>query len=81
MTWLAEGQVPQGAVEGANDYGEVGCGGPRPPLGHPPHRYFFRLHAVAESLGVAPGSSADEVRRAMEGNEVARGTLVGTYQR
>ncbi len=81
LTGLAEGQLPEGAVEGANNYGETGYGGPRPPLGDPAHRYFFRLHAVAESLGVAPGTSADEVRRAMEGKEVARGTLVGTYQR
>lgn len=81
ITGLAEGQLPQGAVEGANDYGENGYGGPHPPLGDPAHRYFFRLYAVAEALDVAAGVSADEVRRAMQGKEIARGTLVGTYQR
>lgn len=81
LTGLAEGEVPAGAVEGANDYGGTGYGGPQPPVGDPAHRYFFRLHAVAEPLGVEPGASADDVRRAMEGKELARGTLVGTYQR
>lgn len=81
LTGLAEGELPQDAVEGANDYGGTGYGGPQPPVGDPAHRYFFRLTAVAESLDVSPGASADDLRQAMEGKEVARGTLVGTYQR
>ena len=81
LTGLAEGEVPDGAVEGANDYGGTGYGGPQPPEGDPAHRYFFRLYAVTEPLGVAPGASASDVRRGMEGKELAQGTLVGTYQR
>ena len=78
---LAEGEVPRGAVEGANDYGGTGYGGPQPPAGDPPHRYFFRVFAVAESLGIAPGATAGDVYQAMKGLEMARGTLVGTYRR
>ena len=81
LSGLAEGELPQGAVEGGNDYGGTGYGGPRPPVGDPAHRYFFRLYAVGEPLGVSPGASADDVRHAIEGKELARGTLVGTYQR
>ena len=81
LSGLPEGQVPPGAVEGANDYGGTGYGGPRPPVGDPAHRYFFRLYAVAEPLGVPPGASGEDLRNAMEGKELARGTLVGTYQR
>lgn len=80
-TALAEGEVPEGAVEGANDYGGTGYGGPQPPVGDPAHRYFFRLYAVSESLGVPPGASAGDVRRAMEGKELAQGVVIGTYQR
>jgi Raf kinase inhibitor-like YbhB/YbcL family protein len=29
-----------------NDFGRAGYGGPCPPVGHGPHRYFFTLYAV-----------------------------------
>ncbi|HET7486318.1 MAG TPA: YbhB/YbcL family Raf kinase inhibitor-like protein [Acidimicrobiales bacterium] len=78
---LDEGKVPGDAVEGANDYGGTGYGGPQPPIGDRPHRYFFRLFAVGERLDVQPGASAEDVRRAMAGKELAEGTLVGTFRR
>jgi Raf kinase inhibitor-like YbhB/YbcL family protein len=40
---LAEGETPPGAVEGSNDYGGTGYGGPRPPIGDDAHRYFFHV--------------------------------------
>ena len=80
-TALGEGEVPEGAVEGANDYGGSGYGGPQPPVGDPAHRYFFRLYAVAEPLGMAPGATADDLRQAVKGKELAEGVVVGTYQR
>ncbi len=80
-TGLAEGEVPSGAVEGRNDWGGVGYGGPRPPVGGSVHRYFFWVYASPEPLGLAPGGSADDLRRALEGRELGRGVVVGTYQR
>ncbi len=81
LTGLAEGEVPAGAVQGSNDYGETGYGGPQPPVGDPAHRYFFRLYALIEALDLSPGASAEDLRRGAEGKELGRGTLVGTYQR
>jgi Raf kinase inhibitor-like YbhB/YbcL family protein len=78
---LEEGELPPGAVVGTNDYGGTGYGGPRPPVGDPAHRYFFRLYAVSRPTGLFPGASVADLRRAMEGRDLARGTLVGTYQR
>ena len=78
---LAEGEHPAGAVEGRNDFGEEGYGGPLPPVGDPPHRYFFRVYAASAPLGLTGAPSAEELRRALEGKELASGTLVGTYQR
>jgi Raf kinase inhibitor-like YbhB/YbcL family protein len=73
--------VPAGAVEGRNDLGAEGYGGPLPPVGDDPHRYFFRVYAASAPLGLVAGASADDLRRALEGKELASGTLVGTYQR
>jgi Raf kinase inhibitor-like YbhB/YbcL family protein len=78
---LAEGEHPAGGVEGRNDFGEEGYGGPLPPVGDDPHRYFFRVYAASAPLGLVAGASADDLRRALEGKELASGTLVGTYQR
>lgn len=81
LTGLAEGETPAGAVEGRNDFDDDGYGGPRPPEGDDPHRYFFTLYAASESLGVSAGASADELRTALQGKDLASATLVGTYQR
>lgn len=80
-TGLDAGEVPSGAVEGINDYGDTGYGGPQPPVGDPAHRYFFTVHASSEPLGLSPGGTADDLRKALEGRELARGTLVGLYER
>src|SRR5438477_5222162 len=39
--------LPSGAVQGQNDFGKIGYGGPAPPAGKA-HRYFFRLYALNE---------------------------------
>ena len=78
---LAEGEVPAGAVGGSNDYGGTGYGGPRPPVGDDAHRYFFRVYAASKPLGLTPGASADDLRQALQGKELASGTIVGLYHR
>jgi hypothetical protein len=37
--------------------------------------------AASAPLGLVAGASADDLRRALEGKELANGNLVGTYQR
>lgn len=78
---LGEGEQPPEAVAGSNDFGEGGYGGPRPPAGDEPHRYFFRLYAVGEPLDLGDGFAADDLRRAMEGKLLSSGHLVGTFRR
>ena len=81
VTGLAEGEHPAAAVAGRNDFGEEGYSGPLPPVGHGLHRYVFRVFATSAPLGLMAGASADDLRRALAGKELASGTLVGTYQR
>jgi Raf kinase inhibitor-like YbhB/YbcL family protein len=80
-TGAAEGQKPQGDLPWPNGFGRVGWGGPMPPPGHGPHRYFFRLYALSEPLPLHDHPGVEDVHRALKGRELASGTLVGTYQR
>ena len=76
---LAEGERAPG--EGRNDFREIGYRGPCPPRGHGPHRYFFRLYALAREPAVSSGASRREFERALKDNVFAVAELVGTYER
>lgn len=68
-------------VQGKNDFGNVGYGGPCPPRGHGAHRYFFRLYALDQPLGLARGATRKEVEHAMAGHVLASGELMGKFHR
>ena len=72
--------VPGGGIQGKNDFGRIGYGGPCPPRGTT-HRYFFKLYALNVELTLPPGASKTDVLRAMEGHILAEGQLMGTYKR
>lgn len=78
---LDEGEVPSGAVEGTNDFGEEGYGGPQPPEGDPPHRYIFTLVALDEQTELVGGASSLEFHDAVQGHVLAQGQLTGVYAR
>lgn len=80
-TGVAEGSVPAGAKEATNGFGEPGWGGPEPPAGNDAHRYVFTIFGSAVPLDVGADAGADDLRAALEGNEIARGELVGLYRR
>lgn len=67
--------------EGANDFGDVGYGGPCPPPGDGPHRYFFRLYALDTVLDLERGASKAQVTDALNGHVLDETDLVGTYER
>ncbi len=77
---VGEGQDPPG-TSWPNDYGELGYGGPRPPVGDDPHRYFFRVYALESPLDLAPGADVDAVHAALDQRRLATGTLVGLFAR
>jgi Raf kinase inhibitor-like YbhB/YbcL family protein len=80
-TEVAAGEVPRGAIETENGFGDRGWGGPCPPEGDAPHRYVFTLYALDAQLRLDADASADEVRRALGGHALARGTLTGRFGR
>ena len=72
-------RLESGGVQGKNDFGKLGYGGPAPARGT--HRYFFRLYALERVLGLAPGATAADLRRAMAGAVLAEAACMGTYSR
>lgn len=72
--------LPVGAVEGENDWHELGWRGPCPPVGA--HRYFFKLYALDTSLeDLGGGASKNDLENAMMGHVLATATLMGTYEK
>lgn len=75
-----EPTLPGGALQGTNDFGKIGYGGPAPPPG-PPHRYYFKLTALNTVLNLPPGAKRADILAAMEGHVLAEGWLMGLYGR
>lgn len=78
---LPDNAVPPGVGQGPNDFGNDGYGGPCPPEGDEPHRYVFTLFALSEPLDVGRGTTADDLRKAMEGKILGEAQLTGRYGR
>lgn len=78
---IPEDAQSRGAREGENGFGKVGYGPPCPPRGDEPHRYVFRLYALADALAVTPGARIEELHAHTEGRTLAEAELVGTYSR
>ena len=75
-----QAQLTTGALQGKNDFGRIGYGGPCPPPGRS-HRYQFTLCALDQPLDLKAGASKKQVIDAMQGHILAQGQLTGTYQR
>ncbi len=62
-------------------FGQLGYSGPRPVRGHGPHRYIFQIFALERSLILPRAPNLALVMTALAGNTLARGKLVGLYER
>ena len=72
--------VQNGGLQGKNDFGRIGYGGPCPPRG-PAHRYLFNIYALDRELDLKPGATRRQVEDAMLSHVLAQGTLTGKYAR
>lgn len=75
---LAEGEA--GGLEGTNDFGARGYGGPCPPRGDGDHRYSFRLYALAGEPALDEGASREALLAAIS-DPLAVAELIGLYGR
>ncbi|HXF69207.1 MAG TPA: YbhB/YbcL family Raf kinase inhibitor-like protein [Thermoflexus sp.] len=75
-----EPNIPGIGLQGYNDFGRIGYGGPCPPAG-PAHRYRFTLYALQIILGFPPEARPSEVEAMLPGHILAIGRLTGRYGR
>ena len=79
MSELQEGATDY--VQGVNDFGSAGYGGPAPPPGHGTHHYFFWLLALDAEPDLEPGLTMWDLLGRIEPNVIGMNRLTGTYSR
>jgi Raf kinase inhibitor-like YbhB/YbcL family protein len=67
-------------MDGMNDFGKLGYGGPCPPRGSN-HRYFIKIYALDTKLDLKSGATKAQVEAAMRGHILTQGQLMGKYGR
>ncbi len=67
-------------VEGVNDFGGIGYGGPCPPPGTL-HHYHFRFYALDARLDLEAGATRKQITEAMDGHVLDETDYIGTFQR
>jgi Raf kinase inhibitor-like YbhB/YbcL family protein len=74
--------LPTGALQTRTDFGMPGYGGPCPPVGDHPHRYFFTVFAVGvdQLQQVTPDTPAAVIGFMLHFNTLAKGELEGLYK-
>jgi Raf kinase inhibitor-like YbhB/YbcL family protein len=87
-TGLAEGagssggKLPEGAVQGRDDFGATGFGGAGLPKGDHPHRYVFTLWALKSAkLDVDGATSGALVGFLVRANSISKAALTARYGR
>ena len=86
--------LPDGTMQGLNDFRRIGYGGPCPPpnirgwgqdlkgdLNTKPHKYYFKLYALDSEVGLDAGATKEELLDAMDGHMLAEAQTAGKYLR
>ncbi len=76
------GGIQHEGTEVRNDFGSIGYKGPCPPKGHGSHHYHFKLYALdVAKLGLSSNSKVSDVEKQALSHAIAKGELIGTYER
>lgn len=74
--------LPGASFHLKNDGGDYSYGGPLPPVGDRPHRYYFAVHALdVDTLDVDDEDTCTRASFAAWPRTIARAVIMGTYQR
>ena len=74
---INEGSIPENAVEGSTDFGQIGYGGPAPPDKR--HTYVFKIYALNSKLDLKRGATKKQVEEAMQDHIISQTSLSGTF--
>jgi Raf kinase inhibitor-like YbhB/YbcL family protein len=69
--------IPDNCIQGINDFGENGYGGPAPP--DKEHTYYFRLYAINKILDLSPESSKKDIENQLQQTILEECILTGKY--
>lgn len=78
-THIITDELPDTAVEGYNDFGSIGYGGPCPKQGE--HRYQFRLYAMDTEFDLDEDTTKAKLEKEMAGHIIDEATITGLYSR
>lgn len=73
-------KLDNGMMQGQNDFGKIGYGGPCPPQGEE-HRYYFRLLALNNKLQPESANSRADFNEAIKDHILEETTYYGVYRR
>jgi len=66
-------------LQGVNDFGKIGYGGPCPPYGA--HRYFIKAYALDIELNIQPGIDKKRLLDLIKDHIIDEAVLMGIYER
>ena len=72
--------LPEGSVQGLNDFRTIGYRGPCPPRGNA-HRYQFTVYALDRVLDIPGTMDRARFDTATQGAIIGKGTITGFYYR
>ena len=73
--------LPNGIIQGKNDFGKIGYGGPYPPIPES-HTYYFELTALdIPQLSLPKDFTVEDLEAAMKGHKLGTAKLRGTFAR
>ena len=75
-----DAKLADATLQGLNDFGRTGYGGPCPPPGSS-HRYVFKLYALDAPLTLAPRATKAQLEQEINHHRLAQAQLIGRYQR
>lgn len=70
-------ELAESLIQGKNDFGQIGYGGPTPPSGT--HTYVVTVYALSAPVSLENGFSLKQFNAALENNVLANAELTGDY--
>ncbi len=85
VTSLTEGasgkNMPPGALEIKNSFGDMGYGGPQPPRGTGSHQYVVTVFALKDpTLDLKPGATLSDFQNAIRGKVLGEASITGLFE-